>query len=427
LALDLLWPVTFDQGQTIQQTQAVAQRADKLLTNKLGENFKSIAYYDSGTEQSASPTVVLLSFKKRAVTSPQLAKDLDKDFVGFKGAQVKVSTVGVGPPGSAFNVYIETSDRQAAYKAAQGISQFLRQKQLVRADGSKAHFKSVTISNPDNYSRNNNQPYIAVSGEFDGTDTTTLVTLAQDAVKAKFNNKQMANYGLKASNLTFNIGTQEDFQKSFNKLAFAFPLLLVAIYILLATQFRSLLQPLLIFMAIPFSLFGITSGLWLTHNPFSFFTLLGFFALLGLSLKNTILLTDYANQARRAGAGHVEAVAISLQERFRPLVATSLTAIISLIPLYFSNPFWEGLTVTLMFGLLSSTFLVITVFPYYYLGGEYLRSKISFKAFIIWLIPNVVILVAASKLGGGKAIFPTFLIFNLLVIIGKIAKRKYRH
>jgi multidrug efflux pump subunit AcrB len=355
-----------------------------------------------------------------------LVLDLEKDFANFKGAQVKVSTVGVGPPGSAFNVYIETDNRQAAYSAAQDMAIYLRQTELVRPDGSKAHFKSVTISNPDTYSRNNNKAYISVSGEFDGTDTTTLVNLAQDAVKKEFNNQKMTTYGLKASNITFNIGTQEDFQKSFNKLAFAFPILLVAIYVLMVTQFRSLLQPLLIFMAIPFSLFGITSGLWLTHNPFSFFTLLGFFALLGLSIKNTILLTDYANQARLAGAGHVEAIAISLQERFRPLVATSLTAIISLIPLYLSNPFWEGLTVTLMFGLLSSTFLVITVFPYYYLGGEYLRTRISFKAFLAWLVPNVVLLILVGKLVGVKAILPAFILFNLLVIFGKIMKRKYK-
>jgi multidrug efflux pump subunit AcrB len=250
--------------------------------------------------------------------------------------------------------------------------------------------------------------------------------LAQNAVKDEYTDKKMSVYGLKANNITFNIGTEEDFQKSFNKLALAFPLLLVAIYILLITQFRSLLQPLLIFMAIPFSLFGITSGLWLTHNAFSFFTLLGFFALLGLSIKNTILLTDYANQARLAGAGHVESVAISLQERFRPLVATSLTAIISLIPLYLSNPFWEGLTVTLMFGLLSSTFLVITVFPYYYLGGEYLRMHVSRKAFLSWLIPNVVLLVLVSVLAGAKYIFPAFVGFNILVIIGKLAKHKFK-
>ena len=64
----------------------------------------------------------------------------------------------------------------------------------------------------------------------------------------------------------------------------------------------------------------------------------------------------------------------ALTERFRPLVATSLTAVVSLIPLALASPFWQALCVVLICGLLSSTFLVVTVFPYYYLGGEYLRK-----------------------------------------------------
>ena len=150
--------------------------------------------------------------------------------------------------------------------------------------------------------------------------------------------------------------------------------MLLVIYLVLSVQFRSLLQPLLIFMAIPFSLFGITLGLWLTDNAFSFFAMLGFFALIGLSIKNTILLTDYANQSRRAGMNPVEAAHEALAERFRPLVATSLTAIVSIIPLALTSPFWQGLAVVLMFGLLSCTLMVVTVFPYYYLAGEFLRG-----------------------------------------------------
>jgi multidrug efflux pump len=152
---------------------------------------------------------------------------------------------------------------------------------------------------------------------------------------------------------------------------------LLAIYILLVIQFRSFLQPLLIFMALPFSFFGIALGLYLTKNSFSFFAMLGFFALIGLSIKNTILLTDYANQARRAGMSPVDAAVGALGERFRPLVATSLTAVFSLIPLAVTSPFWQGLAVVLIFGLLSSTLLVIFIFPYYYLGGEYVRIKVS--------------------------------------------------
>ena len=61
------------------------------------------------------------------------------------------------------------------------------------------------------------------------------------------------------------------------------------------------------------------------------------------------------------------------------MIATSLTAVVSLIPLTLSSPFWQGLTVVLIFGLLSSTFLVITVFPYYYLGAEFIRQHLSFR------------------------------------------------
>ena len=128
-------------------------------------------------------------------------------------------------------------------------------------------------------------------------------------------------------------------------------------------------------MAVPFSLFGVAFGLFITDNPISFFALLGFFALIGLSIKNSILLTDYANQARRSGMGAIDAAVAAIGERFRPLVATSLTAIVSLIPLALSSPFWEGLAFTLIFGLASSTILVILVFPYYYLAGEYLRMQ----------------------------------------------------
>jgi HAE1 family hydrophobic/amphiphilic exporter-1 len=145
-------------------------------------------------------------------------------------------------------------------------------------------------------------------------------------------------------------------------------------------------------MAIPFSLFGITLGLYLTHNAFSFFAMLGFFALVGLSLKNTILLTDYANQLRRTGTPAVDAAIGALQERFRPLIATSLTAVVSLTPLAVTSPFWEGLSVVLIGGLLSSTFLVVTVFPYYYLGAEFLRIKISRKRAILGLLVVVAIL-----------------------------------
>ncbi len=133
------------------------------------------------------------------------------------------------------------------------------------------------------------------------------------------------------------------------------------------------MQPLLIFTALPFAVFGVGLGLYLTDNVVSFFSMLGVFALIGISLNNTILLTDYANESQRQGMSPDDAMADALQARLRPLITTSITSVLALLPLALSDPFWEGLSFTLIFGLISSTFLVITVFPYYYLITEWLR------------------------------------------------------
>ena len=395
--------LTFEPGFNIEGVQAVTDKADEIVARETGSSFKQGSYYNTGNIQSANLTVDLISFKQRDITAPQISDQLEKAFTGFEGATVKVGPIDVGPPEAAFVVRIETDNKKAALALAKDLKTFLENVELKRLDGSIAHLKAISISSPDLLTRRDSKTYISVSAaEFDGTDTSALVELSKDAIGEEFDEEKLAAYGLKPGTIIYDLGVEGDFQNSFNTMLIAFPLLLIAIYALLAVQFRSLLQPVLIFMAIPFSLFGITGGLWLTDNAFSFFTMLGFFALIGLSIKNTILLTDYANQARRAGHGAVESVAISLQERFRPLIATSFTAIVSLIPLYLSNPFWEGLTVTLMFGLLSSTLLVITIFPYYYLGAEYIRLRIRRRTFLIWLVANAVLIGLLVAVGAGQ-------------------------
>jgi hypothetical protein len=92
-----------------------------------------------------------------------------------------------------------------------------------------------------------------------------------------------------------------------------------------------------------------------------------------------------------------------------------MTAVVSLIPLAISSPFWQGLAVVLIFGLLSSTFLVVTVFPYYYLGAEYLRLHISAKDFFIWAALTTVGTVAFVNISG--AIGFLFVPLSLLVVV----------
>jgi len=381
----------FPPQTTIDQAQNIAAQADSVAAQVIGPNFEQSSYYDTGSTDSAMVQIQLTPYSKRTITSPQIVQALQQRFdTGFHAAQVTASQIDIGPPASAFVIQVDAGNRPAAFAAASDLAHHLSTAQLKRPSGKVAHFKNITVSNSSQYLRTAGRSIITVSADFDGNDTTTLVTLAQSNIKNEFTASKLQSYGLSSDAIQFDLGQETQNQNSFKTLALAFPILLCVMFVLLAIQFRSLLQPLLIFMAIPFSIFGVMLGLDLTNNAISFFTMLGFFALVGLSIKNTILLTDYANQARREGMAPIDAAVEALEERFRPLFATSMTAVVSLIPLALSSPFWEGLAVVLIFGLLSSTFLVVTVFPYYYLAAEFLRLRVSAKDFFSWLIPTVI-------------------------------------
>lgn len=369
--------LTYPTGTTMTQAETIADQVDTKVSSVLGENMVNASYYGVADNRTATLNINLTPYGERDATAPQLIDEINKELKGKIAANVSTYQIDVGPPASGFTVNINADNREAAAKLAGDMAAYLESTTLTRVSGEKAHFKDVNVGNTDVYQRYDGKTILTVNAGFDGTDTTTLTTLAQDAVKKEYSAERLQQYGLPADALSYNIGQESENQDSFKSLALAFPIVLLAIFILLAIQFRSLLQPLLIFMAIPFSLFGVAFGLFITDNPISFFSLLGFFALIGLSLKNTILLTDFANQSRRAGMGPIDAAVAALAERFRPLVATSLTAIVSLIPLALASPFWEGLAFTLIFGLASSTILVILVFPYYYLGGEFVRMQTS--------------------------------------------------
>lgn len=419
--------ITFKPNTSINQAAVVAAHANKILTSTIGSNFVKASYFGNANIQAATLVVDITDYKNRDVRSPQIVKQLNDKYRNFSEAKVEARTVGAGPPPASFTVQIRSDqDRDSANQLARSVETYLKHGVVLkRPDGTIAKIKDVDIGNSSIYILKDSHEYVTLTVSFEDTDTTTLVTLIKADLQKHYSDQNVASYNLGTNAVTYDSGQEQQNQDSFKTLALAFPILLGVIYLVLALQFRSLLQPLLIFLAIPFSLFGITLGLFLTHNAFSFFAGLGFFALIGLSLKNTILLTDYANQARRAGMGTVDAAHEALAQRFRPLIATSLTAVVSLIPLALSSPFWEGLAVVLIFGLLSSTFLVITVFPYYYLGSEYLRQHVNRRTGLSWLVLTVGLAVLVAKISV-PAILLTPVVAALLIRGVKItAKTKF--
>lgn len=402
--------ITYKPGTSIDEAQKIAGDVNKIVSSTVNTNFVQSTYNGQADVKSALQTIDIVDYNSRKETAPQYVKALNAKFRNFSEASVKAGQNDAGPPAADFTIQVESDgDRVAATKLAEDVAAYVKKTDLKRPDGRPIKIEAVSVANTSIYTRNDGKQFVAVTVKYADSDTTTLVNITRDAVKKQFPQSKVATYGLAKDAISFNAGQEDENQDSFKTLDIAFPALLLVIYIVLGFQFRSLLQPGLIFMAIPFSFFGITLGLWITDNAFSFFAMLGFFALIGLSLKNTILLTDYANQARKNGMHPVDAAHEALAERFRPLIATSFTAVFSLIPLALSSPFWQGLSVVLIFGLLSSTFLVVTVFPYYYLGAEFLRLHVNRKTGLSWLVLTFALIFALVKVSAGLLILAPIL------------------
>jgi multidrug efflux pump subunit AcrB len=382
----ILETIRFPEGTTVAAAEAITDEVDTISAAELGSHIRQASLYGTGSDKMTMLNIQLTSYKDRDIKSPELIQRLKNKLAGYPKAQVSVAQGDAGPPPGVFAARVfYDADHAPAAALAHNINTYLSGREFKRPDGSIFHIEQSQVTPAHTLLRDDGRPYVEVQATFDATDTTALVTIAQDAVEDAFPKSRVASYGLSQDALSFDFGSESENQESFKAMIVAFPILLIGMYLLLAFQFRSLLQPLLIFVALPFSIFGITAGLYITDNPFSFFTLIGVFALIGISVNNTILLTDYANQAQAAGERRIDAIATAVRARFRPLITTSLTSVVALTPLALTDPFWESLAVTLIFGLLSSTILVVIAFPYYYLGSEFLRVKFTRSRVLLWL------------------------------------------
>ncbi|MEM9831284.1 MAG: efflux RND transporter permease subunit [Bacteroidota bacterium] len=162
-------------------------------------------------------------------------------------------------------------------------------------------------------------------------------------------------------------GEYETQQESFGDLGTLLAVALLGIFAILVLQFRSLVQPLIIFSAIPLAVTGSFVALFITGWSFSFFAFVGFISLVGIVVNNSIILVDYTNQLMREGLDKTTAIRQASERRFTPIVLTTLTTILGLIPLTFSGTnLWSPLGWTLIGGLVSSMLLTLIIVPVLY-------------------------------------------------------------
>ncbi len=165
-------------------------------------------------------------------------------------------------------------------------------------------------------------------------------------------------------------GVQEEQRKSYASLARLFVLAILLIYTILASQFRSYVQPLIVMMTIPFAFIGVIFGLLITGLPFSLNTLISVVALAGVVVNNAIILIDFINQERDKGLDRWNAIIKSGSVRLRPIILTTTTTVSGMLPLVFStdpsSQAWRPLAVSFTFGLLISSVLTLFIIPVIY-------------------------------------------------------------
>ena len=175
------------------------------------------------------------------------------------------------------------------------------------------------------------------------------------------------------------VGQAEEFAKTFGYMLFAFGLAFLLIYMVLASQFNSLRQPLVVLVAQPLAIIGGVTALWMFGETLNLFSMIGMILLLGLVAKNSILLIDLTNQYRQQGMPVDQALSEACPHRMRPVLITSLTVIAAMMPAAIGlGPGVETnrpLALVVMGGMVSSTLLTLVVVPAVYSLAEKTREK----------------------------------------------------
>ncbi len=184
------------------------------------------------------------------------------------------------------------------------------------------------------------------------------------------------------SDVTYKLeGEAREQRDSFSSLAVGLMLVFFAIYGLLAIPFKSYIQPIIVMSVIPFSMIGAVIGHWLMGMPLTIMSVLGMLALVGVVVNDSLVLVDFINKKRAAGHALMEAVLKAGTARFRPIMLTSLTTFIGLMPLLFEKStqaqFLIPMAVSLGFGILFATLITLVLVPINYMLVEKLKRLVG--------------------------------------------------
>lgn len=220
---------------------------------------------------------------------------------------------------------------------------------------------------------------ITVTANVDQDVTTSLEVTEKIAKEYKGFNEMFPGY-----TITFG-GEFEETEKSMSSLGRAFMLAVALIFLILATNFKSITQPFIVMMAIPFGLIGVVLSFLFHGMALSFLALLGTVGLSGVVVNSSIILVDFINSRRASGEARLEAIIDAGRVRIRPVLLTTITTVAGLFPvaygLWGSDPILIPAALALMWGLVFATALTLLVIPCFYAIMDDIYERASFLKF----------------------------------------------
>ncbi len=215
---------------------------------------------------------------------------------------------------------------------------------------------------PPSIQRKNRERLITVSGVVANGVALSDAVAATDAVLAETDIP---------SELTVEIGgSYEDQQDMFGDLIMLLAMIIILVYIVMASQFESFMSPFVIMFSIPFAFVGVLLGLWVTGTPLGTMGMIGILILMGIVVKNGIVLIDYTILMRERGKSVAEASVIAAKSRLRPILMTTLTTVLGMVPMAVGqgegSEMWRSLGMVVAWGLSISTLVTLVIIPTVY-------------------------------------------------------------
>lgn len=214
--------------------------------------------------------------------------------------------------------------------------------------------------------RRNNQRLTKITADVNSSITTATDVI--DQVDKEFKPAADANYKL------LYLGEKKDAQESFSGMGQAMIIALVMIFFMLTVLFKSLLEPLIVMIAIPFGMIGVVIGHAIFDYNLQFLSMVGVLALSGIIVNDSLILVDFIKRLRSEGEDRIAAVVGAGRIRARPIILTTVTTFLGISPLIFfasgQTAFLSPMAVSLGFGLIFATALILLTLPCFYLIAD---------------------------------------------------------